>query len=45
MTHVQKGIIIRAPQWRKHQRDWKRIFRKREHKAKTALGRRNAAQR
>lgn len=33
MAHVQKGLLTPSPQWRKHLRDWKRVFWKRERRA------------
>ena len=33
MANVKKGQLVRAPQWWKHLRDWKRVFWKRERRA------------
>jgi hypothetical protein len=34
MAHVRKGILVQAPEWRKHLRPWlKRLFWKRHRQA------------
>jgi hypothetical protein len=33
MATVKKGISVRAPQWWRHLRSWKRVFWKRQRKA------------
>jgi hypothetical protein len=33
MAHVRKGHLVRAPQWWKHLKDWKRVFWKKHRKA------------
>jgi hypothetical protein len=37
MATMKKGITVRAPQWWKHLRDWKRIFWKKQRKADQRL--------
>lgn len=32
MATQKKGILAKSPQWRKHLRDWKRLFWKKERK-------------
>jgi hypothetical protein len=42
MAHVKKGHLVRAPQWWKHLRDWKRVFWKKHRKAERRLARESA---
>lgn len=44
MAHVQKGILVRPPQWWKHLRDWKRVFWKRHRKAERRLAEKESKQ-
>ncbi len=37
MATMKKGIAVRAPQWWKHLRDWKRFFWKKQRKADQRL--------
>jgi len=39
MAHVQKGMLIPAPQWWRHLREWKRVFWRKHRKAEKRLAR------
>jgi hypothetical protein len=43
MAHVKKGHLVRAPQWWKHLRDWKRVFWKKHRKAERRLSNEKAS--
>lgn len=42
MANVKKGITVRAPQWWRHLRSWKRVFWKKQRKADRQEARREA---
>lgn len=44
MTHVRKGQLTASGEWRKHLRDWKRIFWKAERKEAQRQARRDATE-
>lgn len=33
MAHNQQGNLVRAPQWWKHLKDWKRVWHKKQRQA------------
>lgn len=44
MTHVRKGQLTAIKEWRKHLREWKRVFWKAERKEAQRQARREASE-